>query len=71
MSGRNDTGYSGVKNIASMSIMSHKDCGLDHSPMSQMVRPEINVLDQSEEGIHQKKGTRRTGSRSVMNGSET
>ena len=64
MSGRTDTGYSGVKNIASMSIMSHKDCGLDHSPMSQMVRPEINVLDQ-------KKGTRRTGSRSVMNGSET
>ena len=52
-----------VKNIASMAIMSHKDCGLDYSPMSQMVRShvkklanEINVLDQSEEGLHQRKG---------------
>ena len=24
-----------VKNIASMAIVSHKDCGLDYSPMSQ------------------------------------
>ena len=53
----------GVKNIASMAIMSHKDCGLDYSPMSQMVRShvkklanEIDVLDQSEEGLHQRKG---------------
>jgi len=52
-----------VKNVASMAIMSHKDCGLDYSPMSQMVRShvkklanEIDVLDQSEEGLHQRKG---------------
>jgi hypothetical protein len=58
-----DTRYTGVKNIASMAIMSHKDCGLDYSPMSQMVRShvkklanEIDVLDQSEEGLHQRKG---------------
>ena len=51
-----------VKNIASMAIMSHKDCGLEYSPMSQMVRShvkklanEIDVLDQSEEGLHQRK----------------
>ena len=30
--------YIYVKNIASMAITSHKDCGLDYSPMSQMVR---------------------------------
>ena len=52
-----------VKNVASMAIMSHKDCGLDCSPMSQMVRShvkklanEIDGLDQSEEGLHQQKG---------------
>jgi hypothetical protein len=50
-------------NIASMGIMSHKDCGLNYTPMSQMVRShvkklanEIDVLDQSEEGLHQRKG---------------
>jgi len=55
-----------VKNIASMAIMSHKDCGLDYSPMSQMVRShvkklanEIDVLDQSEEGLHQRKGNKK------------
>ena len=58
--------------VASMRIvMSHK--GLDCSPMSQMVRShvkkladEIDVLDQSEEGLHQRKG-----SQSLMNGIET
>ena len=57
------TRYRYVKNIASMAMMSHKDCGLDYSPMSQMVRShvkklanEIDVLDQSEEGLHQRKG---------------
>ena len=61
--GRYMSQYTGVKNIASMAIMSHKDCGLDYSPMSQMVRShvkklanEIDVLDQSEEGLHQRKG---------------
>ena len=40
-----------------MAIISHKDCGLNFSPMSQMVRShvkkltnEFDVLDQSEEG---------------------
>ena len=44
-------------------MRSHKDCGLNYSPMSQMVRShvkklanEIDVLDQSEEGLHQQKG---------------
>ena len=52
-----------VKNIASMAKMSHKDCGLDYSPMSQMVcshvkklANKIDVLDQSEKGLHQQKG---------------
>ena len=47
-----------------MDVMSHKDCGLDYGPMSQMVRShvkkklanEIDVLDQSHEGLHQRKG---------------
>ena len=46
-----------------MARMSHKDCGLDYSPMSQMVRSQvkklankIDVLDQSEEGWYQRKG---------------
>ena len=54
--------YENVKNIASMAIVSHKDCGLDYSPISQMVRShvkklanEIDVLEQSEEGSHQRK----------------
>ena len=44
--------------------MSHKDCGLNRSPMSQMPPShvkksanEIDVLDQSEEGLHQQKGS--------------
>ena len=64
--------------LASMARMSHKDCGLNYGPISQMVHShvkklanEIDVLDQSEECIHQRKGTQRTGSRSVMNGIET
>ena len=56
-----------IKNIiSSMAITSHKDCGFDHSPMSQMVRPhvkklanEIDVLDQSDEGLHQRKGNKK------------
>ena len=43
-----------------MDITSHEDCGLDHSPMSQVVHSngkklvkESDVLDQSEEGLHQ------------------
>ena len=46
-----------------MAIMSHKDCGVYYSPMSQMVRShvkklanKIDVLDQSEESLHQRKG---------------
>ena len=60
--------------------MSHKNsCGLDHYLMNQMehshvkkLAKEIDVLDQSEEGFHLQKGTRRTGcSESVMNGIAT
>ena len=47
-----------------MAKMSLKDCGLDYSPMNQMVRShvkelanKIDVLDQLEEGfLHQRKG---------------
>jgi hypothetical protein len=46
--------------IASMARMSHKDCGLNYGPISQMVHShvkklanKIDVLDQSEECIHQ------------------
>ena len=43
-----------------MAIMSHENCGLDHSPMNQMehfpvvkkLHYEIDVSDQSEEGLH-------------------
>ena len=52
-----------VKNILSMAIMSHKNCGLDYSRMNQMehshvknLANEIDVSDQSEEGLHQRKG---------------
>ena len=52
-----------VKHIASMAIMSHKDCGLNYSALSQMVcshvkklANEIDGLDQSEDGLHQQKG---------------
>ena len=51
-----------VKNITSMAITSHKDCGLDYNPMSQMVcscvkklANQIDVLDQSDKGLHQQK----------------
>ena len=67
-----------VKNKVSMAMMNHENCGLDLSPMNQMehsllkkLANEIDVLDQSEECLHQQKGTRRTGSQSVMNGIET
>ena len=60
-----------------MARMSHKDCGLNYGPISQMVHShvkklanKIDVLDQSEEGLHRRKGTRRTDSRSAMNGIE-
>ena len=46
-----------------MTIMSDKDCELNYGPMSQMVRShvkklanKIDVFDQSEEGLHQRKG---------------
>ena len=49
-----------------MAILSHRDCGLDWSPMSQIVcshfkelANEIYVLDQSEEGLHQRKGNKK------------
>ena len=52
-----------VKNIVSMAIMSHKNCGLDYSSMNQMehshvkklvLANEIDVSDQSEEEcLHQ------------------
>ena len=52
-----------LKNIVSMAIMSHDNYGLDYSPMNQMERShvkklanEIDVSDQSEEGLHQQKG---------------
>ena len=61
-----------------MAIMSHKDCGLDYSPMNQMVHSHVkklaNKMDaivQSEEVLHQQKVTRRTSSQSLMNGIET
>ena len=51
------------KNKVSMAIMSHKNFGLDYSPMNQMehshvkkLANEIDVSDQSDEGLHQQKG---------------
>ena len=46
-----------------MASMGHEDCGLDCSPMNQMVRShvkelanEIHVSDESEERLQQRKG---------------
>ena len=56
-----------VKNLVSMATMSHENCGLDYSPMNQMkhsditkkLANEIDVSDQSEEGLNQYKGNRK------------
>ena len=46
-----NTGYS-IK----MAILSHKECGLDYSPISQKLANKTDVLDQSEAVLHQQKG---------------
>ena len=67
-----------LKNIVSMAVMSHENCGLDYSPINQIEHShvkklvnEIDVSDQSEEDLLRQKGTRRSGPQSVMNGIET
>ena len=49
--------------IVSVAIMSHENCGLDYGLMNQMehshvknLANEIDVSDQSEEVLHQRKG---------------
>ena len=45
---------------------------MEHSNVKKLlVANKINFSSQSEEGLHQQKGTRRTGSPSVINGIET
>jgi hypothetical protein len=67
-----------------MAIMSHDNCGLDYSPMNQMELSHVKKLatyqvtvmrlmfqiNQKKVGINEK-GTRGTGSQSMMNGVET
>jgi hypothetical protein len=61
-----------------MASMSHENCGLDYDPMNQMehshhvkkLANEIGVSDHQMKVCINKKGTRRTGSQSMMNGIE-
>ena len=65
--------------VVSMAIVSHENCGLVYSPMNpkehshvKKLAKKIDVSNQSEEGLHQRKGNAKNRfSKCVMSGIET